>query len=69
MYQRLRLIGMVVLALLAVVLVVQNIQRARVGFLFISVEMPLALLLFITFALGFAIGVLMAGRVKRSQEQ
>ena len=50
-----------VLAILAVIIVIQNIPAAKVRLLFATVEMPLAILLIITLGLGFSAGMITAG--------
>jgi uncharacterized integral membrane protein len=55
-----KLISVAVLAVLAVVIVLRNIEVVEVDVLFYRLPMPLALLLLITVLLGFAVGVLVA---------
>ncbi len=68
MFDRLRLFGLVALVILAVVLILQNIDPAEISFLFISVRMPLAVMLLLTFAIGFVVGLLAAGRLTRKKD-
>jgi uncharacterized integral membrane protein len=55
-----KLIAIIVLAILAVIVVVQNTDSVPMKFLFFTTEQPQAVLLFVATALGFALGVLTA---------
>ena len=55
-----KLISILVLAVLAIIVVMQNTQPVMMRFLFLKRELPQAVLLFVATALGFAIGVLVA---------
>jgi len=55
-----RLIVLSVLAVLVVVVVLQNTEAVETKILFMTVTMPRAVLLFITATLGFAAGILTA---------
>lgn len=55
-----RLIVAVVLALLAVVVVLQNTEAVETRLLFATVTMPRAVLLLTTVLIGFALGLLTA---------
>jgi len=57
---KIKLIALLVLAVLSVVLILQNTQMVVTRFLFVSVGMPLAALLAFTLVVGFAGGVLAA---------
>ncbi len=69
MLDRLRLFGLVALVILAVVLILQNIGPAEASILFISLKMPLAVMLMLTFAIGFVVGLLTAGRLTRKKRE
>jgi len=58
MMPRWKLITLVVLVFLAVVIVWQNRSPVATKILFVTVTMPLAVLLFITVAMGFVAGVM-----------
>jgi uncharacterized integral membrane protein len=60
---KLKLIAIGVLALLVLVVVLQNTQAVETHLLFLTVTMPNAALLFGTLIIGFAIGVLTAGHI------
>jgi len=64
-----KLIAASILAVLVAIVVVQNRDPVATHVLFASIEMPLAILLFITAAAGFALGVLLtlSLRAKRNQ--
>lgn len=57
-----KIAGIVFALIIVVVLILQNTQQVETKILFATIEMPRAVLLFITAALGFAAGVLMALR-------
>ncbi len=50
-----------VLALLTVIVLVQNRQPAQTKLLFVTIEMPRAIMLLGTLAIGFAAGLVTAG--------
>ena len=56
--ERAKLIGLVVLALLGMVIVLQNTEPVETRILFWSITMPRAVLLFGTTMIGFALGTL-----------
>ncbi len=62
---KLKLSALLVLAVLAVVLILQNTQMVVTRLLFISIGMPLAALLAFTLVVGFAAGVLAAMHIAR----
>jgi uncharacterized integral membrane protein len=57
--RNLKLISASLLAVLVAIIVVQNRDPVGTHILFWTVSMPLAILLFITSAAGFALGVLL----------
>ena len=63
---RLKLITLVVVVILSIVIVLQNTTMVSTRFLFIEVEMPIAVLLLVTLLLGVIAGVLLAHRFGRS---
>ncbi len=62
---RIKLISLLVLAVMAILLVLQNTQVVATRLLFVTVTMPLAALLALTLLIGFAAGVLAALKVGR----
>jgi lipopolysaccharide assembly protein A len=60
---RIKLVVLLLLAVLAVVLILQNTQGVTTRLLFVTVSMPLAALLALTLLIGFAGGVLVALKV------
>jgi uncharacterized integral membrane protein len=60
---KLKLIALLILAVLAVVLILQNTQMVVTRLLFVTVSMPLAALLGLTLLIGFAAGILAAMKV------
>ncbi len=55
-----KLIALLILAVIAIVLILQNTQAVVTRLLFVTVSMPLAALLAMTLLVGFAGGVLTA---------
>ena len=60
---KMKVVGIAVVALLVVIVVLQNTQSVETKLLFLTVTMPNAALLFGTLVIGFAIGVLTAGHI------
>lgn len=56
--ERVKLIGAIVLGILALIVMVQNRASVETDILFFSITMPRALLLLVTFALGAGTGML-----------
>ncbi len=52
---------MAVLAVLAIVIVLQNMAATTTTILFADIKMPLAILLIVTMGIGFAVGLNAAG--------
>ncbi len=61
-----KLMGILILALLLIIVVLQNTTPVETRILFFSFEMPRALLLFIMTLLGFILGVLVSIRQKKT---
>jgi uncharacterized integral membrane protein len=59
----LKVVTIAVIALVAVIVVLQNTQAVETKLLFLTVTLPNAALLFGTLIVGFAIGVLTAGHI------
>jgi putative membrane protein len=66
---KLKIVGVAVIALIVVVVVLQNTQSVETRLLFFTVTMPNAALLFGTLVIGFAIGVLTAGHIVSSAKR
>ena len=68
--QKFKLITLLVLAVLAIVLVLQNTQAVDTRLFFVTVTMPRAALLMLTLLMGFACGLLtaIAFRQKRTNK-
>lgn len=64
-----RLIVMLVLAVLVVIVLLQNTEAVETRLLFATVIMPRALLLFTTALVGFALGILVSLMWIRKQEK
>jgi uncharacterized integral membrane protein len=66
---KLKIVLIAVLALVVVVVVLQNTQAVETKLLFMTVTLPNAALLFGTLIMGFAIGVLTAGHIVSSAKR
>ena len=66
---KLKLIAIGVLALLVLVVVLQNTQAVETKLLFLTLTLPNAALLFGMLIIGFAIGVLTAGHIVSSAKR
>jgi len=53
-----KLIGIAVVALLVLIVILQNVKPIETRILFVTIQMPRALLLFLTFLLGAGFGFL-----------
>jgi uncharacterized integral membrane protein len=60
---KLKIVAVAVVALVVVVVALQNTQAVETKLVFFTVTMPNAALLFGTLVIGFAIGVLTAGHI------
>jgi uncharacterized integral membrane protein len=67
--RNLKLIAASILAILVAIVVVQNREPVATHVLFATVVMPLAILLFITAAVGFALGVLLTLSLNTKRKQ
>lgn len=66
---KLKLVGALVLAILAVVIVLQNTASVETKILFQTVTMPRAVLLLIATMIGFALGVLVSLMVMQKSKK
>jgi uncharacterized integral membrane protein len=64
-WKKIKIIGGAIVALLIVIVVLQNTESVQTQLLFVSITMPRAALLFGTLLIGFALGVLTAGHLVR----
>lgn len=69
MFDRLRLFGIAALAIVVVIVILQNTAPVETKLLFVSITMPRAVLLFLTFVIGFVVGLLAAGRIARKKTE
>ena len=60
--RRLKYAGMAIIALLVLIIVLQNTESVRTDLLFVSITMPRAVLLFVTFVIGFLLGLFVRRR-------
>lgn len=63
MMSKARVLIAAALAILVLIVVLQNTENVETRILFTSITMPRAALLFGTLVIGFALGVLTAGRI------
>ena len=61
--QKIKIVVVASLALLVVIVVLQNTEVVETKILFTTISMPRAALLFGTLIIGFVIGVLTGGRI------
>ena len=61
--KKIKIIGGALLALLAVIVVLQNTEVVETRILFTTIAMPRAALLIGTLVIGFALGMLTGGRI------
>ena len=66
--ERFKLIATAILALLGVIIILQNTEPVETKILFLSITMPRAILLMGTTLIGFALGVLVSFFFKRRDE-
>jgi uncharacterized integral membrane protein len=66
--ERLKLITIVILALVGVIIILQNTEPVETKLLFLSITMPRAILLMGTTLIGFALGVLVSLFFKRKNK-
>jgi uncharacterized integral membrane protein len=66
---KLKIVLIAVLALVVVVVVLQNTQAVETKLLFMTVTLPNAALLFGTLIIGFTLGVLTAGHIVSSAKR
>ena len=66
---KIKLIAAAVGALLAVIIILQNLEPASTHILFMELTMPRAVLLAVTFALGLVTGLVVAGVVGRGKDR
>lgn len=70
MVKKLKIIGAAVVALLVLIVVLQNTDSVETKVLFLELRMPRAAMLFGAFLVGFAVGVLAAGNlVKKGRKK
>jgi len=60
MVPRIRIVIAIVVAILAVIVVLQNTQAVETKLLLVTITMPRAVLLFVTLLVGFALGLITA---------
>ena len=67
---KMRNIIIILLLVLAIIVILQNTQAVETKILFVTVTMPRALLLMVTFLVGLAVGFILSGFwFKKQQDQ
>jgi uncharacterized integral membrane protein len=66
--ERFKMISIGILALLGVIIILQNTTPVETKLLFFSITMPRAILLMVTTLIGFALGVLVSFYAQRKKE-
>jgi len=67
---KIRNIIIILLVVLAIIVIFQNTQAVETKLLFVTVTMPRALLLMVTFLVGLAVGFILSGFwFKKKQDQ
>ena len=56
--RKVKLIAIIVISILTIVILVQNTEPVQARVVFVTVQMSLALLMMLTFVLGFVVGIL-----------
>ena len=65
MVPRIRIVIAIVVAILAVIVALQNTQAVETKLLLVTITMPRAVLLFVTLLVGFALGLITATWLSR----
>jgi len=60
-----KLVTVISLVVVAIVVVLQNTEMVRTRFLFFTVGMPRAVLLFTTLLIGFVLGLVAGGKLRK----
>ena len=64
-----KIIAVVVVALLILIVMLQNTASVDTKLLFVTVTMPRVVLLTATLVVGFCVGLITAGRMKKTPKQ
>lgn len=67
--QNMKTIVLVILAIVAVVLMIQNTEQVETKILFITIAMPRALLLLVTLLIGVVIGILVGRKAAPKKDE
>ena len=63
-----KLIIAAIIAILVIIVVLQNTQAVETKLLFMEVSMPRAMLLIVTLLIGFVLGLIAASAIRRKRE-
>lgn len=64
---KIKLVALVVIAIMAIIIFLQNTEMAEARIFFLTIQMSRALLLMLTFALGLLTGILVATNFLRKK--
>ena len=59
----------VIITVLIAIVVAQNTENVETDILFVKVSLPRALLLFLAVVVGFVIGLVVGGRIRKAEER
>jgi uncharacterized integral membrane protein len=65
---RFKMISITILAILGVIIILQNMETVETQLLFFTIPMPRAVLLMVTTLIGFALGVLVSFFFQRKEQ-
>lgn len=65
---RFKMISITILAILGVIIILQNMETVETQLLFFTIPMPRAVLLMVTTLIGFALGVLVSFFFQRKDQ-
>ena len=66
--KKMKLIVIAILALLAAVIILQNVETVDTKILFITISMPRAILLAVTWVIGLSCGLLIPLKAKKKEK-
>jgi uncharacterized integral membrane protein len=65
---RFKMISITILAILGVIIILQNMETVETQLLFFTIPMPRAVLLMVTTLIGFALGILVSFFFQRKEQ-
>jgi len=67
--KNLKMVVLIVVSLLVLIIVLQNTQSVETKLLFVTITMPRAFLLFLTFLFGFIIGIITTASISGKSQK